>query len=462
MPAFHTSRRSFLRTIATASGALAFPNILGAQNPGRKLGIACIGVGGKGESDVQFSSTRNEIVALCDVDATTLAKLGSKYPGAKQYRDFRKMLDEMKNIDAVTISTPDHAHYPAAMHAIGHGKHVFIQKPLTNKLWELRELHKAARKKGVITQMGNQGHTIEGNRVLLEMLTAGAIGKVTEIHVWSNRPTWPQGNSAIIKTGQTAPDTLDWPLWLAGTKDTGYSDTIHPFKWRGFLEWGAGAIGDMGCHHLDAPMWALGLGLPQFVTADVEEISDIAWPRGGTVKMEWSNVPKHGPITLTWYEGKKADGTYHLPEWPSQIDMATAFKNGKPSTGGFFIVGSEGVILITTDHCTNPVIWPKQRQDDFFATSLPRFAQRSITPGNPQQEWSEAIKAGAEFPYMSHFDVAAPLTELCLVGGLAMLLGGKRIEWDSEKLEVKGMPEAAKYIKRASYQAGYEYTADKI
>ena len=191
-------RRSFIKGIGAITASGMFPNLLRAQGASRKIALACIGVGGKGDSDASGVAANNEVVAICDVDAKTLAKGAAKYPNAKQYSDFRKMLDEVKGIEAVTISTPDHAHYPAAMHAIGHGKHVFIQKPLTNTLWECRQLHLAARKKGVITQMGNQGHTYEGNRVVKEWIAAGAIGKVKAIHVWTNRPIWPQGKSAII------------------------------------------------------------------------------------------------------------------------------------------------------------------------------------------------------------------------------------------------------------------------
>src|SRR3954470_10801290 len=196
MKSYRTSRRSFLKGLTvTTAGGIVLPNLLlrADETPaGKKLGVAAIGCGGKGESDLDAASRNNEVVAICDVDAGTLAKAAAKFPNAKQYRDFRKMLDEVKSIDAVTVSTPDHAHYPAAMHAIALGKHVCVQKPLTNTLWEARELHKAAKKKGIISQMGNQGHTYDDNRKLKEWLDAGVIGKIKEIHVWTNRPIWPQ------------------------------------------------------------------------------------------------------------------------------------------------------------------------------------------------------------------------------------------------------------------------------
>src|SRR6201999_487099 len=224
-------------------------------SPSRKVGYAAIGCGGKGFSDLEKAGKGNEVVALCDVDAKNLAKAALKFPNAKQYRDFRKMLDEVKEIEAVTVSTPDHAHFPAAMHAIALGKHVCVQKPLVNTLWEARELYKAAKKKGVITQMGNQGHTYDDNRIVKEWIAAGVIGKVKEEHVRTNREFWQQGKDVSCKPGE-GPANLDWDLWLAATPEHAYSPDIHPFKWRGFIEWGAGAFGDMGCHLIDAASWA--------------------------------------------------------------------------------------------------------------------------------------------------------------------------------------------------------------
>ncbi len=468
---FRTNRRSFLKGLsATTAGGMFLPHILRSQDAaaGRKLGIACIGVGGKGASDMAGAAKDNEIVAICDVDENTLNKAGEKYPNAKRYRDFRKMLDEVKEIEAVTVSTPDHAHYPAAMHAIGMGKHVCVQKPLVNTLWEARQLHLAAKKKGVITQMGNQGHTYDDNRVVKEWIAAGVIGKVKEVHVWTNRPIWPQGKAVSFKPGDVPPN-LDWELWLAATPDHAFSPDIHPFKWRGFLEWGAGAFGDMGCHLIDAASWALDLGVPRYVTAvQTDDITGVAWPTGAVVKMEFPDVKGHGNVALTWYEGKKPDGSPYLPEFPADIDLVEAFpdkdpkKAGKPSAGGWFIVGSEGVIFNPHDQAKDPQIWPKAKREAVIANPIAKTLERSPKAGNPQEEWAQAIKNGKPFPFMSQFDYSIPLTELTLVGGLAMHYAGKRLEWNQDKLEVVGMPEAEHFIKRAAYRKGWEYSADKI
>ena len=470
-PTIHrTSRRSFIKGLS-AAGGIVFPNLLLRADEtaaGRKLGIACIGGGGKGRSDMEGAAKENEIVAICDVDAATLAKAAEKYPNAKQYRDFRKMFAEMKNIDAVTVSTPDHAHFPAAMEAIAHGKHVCVQKPLVNTLWEARELHNAAKKKGVITQMGNQGHTYDDNRVVKEWIAAGVIGKVKEVHVWTNRPIWPQGNAVKFTPGEV-PATLDWTQWLAATPDHDYSPDIHPFKWRGFLEWGAGAFGDMGCHLIDAASWALDLGVPRFVTAtQVDDLTKIAWPTGSIVKMEFPKVKGHGDVTLTWYEGKKPDGSPYVPELPEAVDKAEVLKNadakkdGKMPAGGWFIVGSEGVIYNPGDQAKNPQIWPKARREAVLASPVPQTLARSPKAGNPQEEWTLAIKNGKAFPFMSQFDFSVPLTELTLVGGLAMHFAGTRIEWDAKKLQVVGHPDAKNFIKRAAYRKGWEYSAAKV
>jgi len=451
------SRRSFIKGLAVTTGGLVVPRVFWAQEGGpasRKLNIAAIGCGGKGESDLNAAARGNNVVAICDVDSRSLTKAAGRYSGAKQFSDFRQMLDEVKEIDAVTISTSDHAHFPAAMHAIGLGKHVCVQKPLANTLWELREMHLAATKKGVITQMGNQGHTYNDNRMLKEWLDAGVVGKVKEIHVWTNRPIWPQGNAASFKPGD-APDFLNWPLWLAQCPDMPYSPEIHPFKWRGYLEFGGGAIGDMGCHLMDPIFYALDLGIPRHAEATTEELTDVAWPRGGVVKLTWKNHAKLGEVTMTWYEGKNAEGKQNLPTVPPELG------NEKLGGGGWMIIGSEGVILNRGDQCKNPQIFPEARRTEFLAQKIEQKYPRSPKAGDPQEEWTLAIKNGKAFDFMAKFDYSAPLTELGLLGGLAMRVG-KPIEWDSAKLEVVGMPDAARFIKRAAYRKGWDYTAAKI
>ncbi|MEO8350398.1 MAG: Gfo/Idh/MocA family oxidoreductase [Chthoniobacteraceae bacterium] len=458
MKTLHTSRRTFIKGLSTAAaGGIVFPNLLlrADDTPaGKKIGVAAIGCGGKGESDIAAAARGNEVVAICDVDANTLATAAKKYPNARTFSDFRKMIDEVKSIEACTVSTPDHAHYPAAMHSMAAGKHVCVQKPLTNTLWEAQQLQLAAKKKGVITQMGNQGHTYDENRMLKEWLDAGVVGKLKEIHVWTNRPIWPQGDEVKFKPTDV-PAFLDWQAWLAATPDHAFSEGIHPFKWRGFIEWGAGAIGDMGCHNIDPIFYALDLGLPPAIDTDTRELTDIAWPAGATIRYHYKSHPKVGDLTLTWYEGKNADGSQNLPAVPEVLG------DQKFGEVGFLIVGSDGVIYNKADQCRNPKIYPESRAKDFLANPPDKKYPRSPKVGEPQEEWTLAIKNGKPFDFMSQFDYSVPLTELCLLGGLAMRVG-KPIEWDAEKFEVVGMPDAAKYIKRPKYRAGWEYSADKI
>jgi len=453
-----TSRRKFLRGLtATTTLGIGMPNLLlraGEVAAEKKLGIGCIGVGGKGFSDMMSASWKNEIVAICDVDGKMLAKAAEKFPQARQYRDFREMLEKEKGIDGVTISTPDHSHYPAAMHAISLGKHVCVQKPLVNTLWEANQLRLAAKKKGVITQMGNQGHTYQENRILREWLDAGAIGKVREIHVWTDRPIWPQGLAANLKPVEKVPEHVDWNLWLAQCPDAEYRPGIHPFQWRGLFEYGCGALGDMGCHNLDPIVWSLGLGVPDRIEAEADELTDVAWPKGSKVKYLWKNHPGHGEITLYWYEGKNAEGSLNLPPPPEGHE-------GKLGSTGFYLVGKDGIIYNEGSQAQKLKIYPEARSKEFLATPPAKTYDRSPTGGDPHKEWSLAIKQGKEFPFMSHFDYAVPLTELCLLGALA-IRSAQPIVWDPKAYEAVGNEVANKLIKRAQYRDGWDYSAAKI
>jgi predicted dehydrogenase len=456
---FHlSSRRNFLKGItATTATGIAMPNLLlrAEDTPAaKKLEIGCIGVGGRGFADMMSASWQNEIVAICDVDAGFLAKAAEKFPNARQYRDFREMLEKEKGIDGVTISTPDHSHYPAAMHAISLGKHICVQKPLVNTLWEANELHLAARKKGIITQMGNQGHTYEENRLLKEWFDAGVVGKVKEIHVWTNRPIWPQGKAANFKPAQPVPEKLDWDLWLAAIPDRPYHPDIHPFKWRGLFEYGAGALGDMGCHNLDPLVWTLGLGVPDRIEATADGLTDTAWPRGAKVEYVWNDVPGHGQIKLYWYEGKNTDGSPCLPPPPKDLKEPI-------SDTGFYVIGADGIVYNQGSQVQKLTILPEARSVEFLANPPAKTLERSPTPGDAQKEWSAAIKQGKEFPFMSQFDYAVPLTELCLLGALAIRTG-LPIEWDQKKFMAINNEAANKLIKRAEYRKGWEYAAKDI
>ncbi len=449
-----TTRRKFIQVAGVAgASALAFPSILRAQNPGRRLNIAAIGGGGgKGESDLSGAAEGNNVVAICDVDRPRLAKALAKYnlPADRGFTDFRRMLDTVKEIEACTVSTADHAHFPAAMHAISLGKHVCVQKPLVNSLWQANEIHKAAKKKRVVTNMGNQGHTGEGLRLLKEWVGQGAIGKVREINVWTNRPIWPQGSAASYAKGKPTPATVDWEAWQAGASASPYIDGLHPFAWRGHRVYGAGAMGDMGCHLLDGPFWALDLGAPTKITAEVVyDLSPESYPKGAIVSCQF---PKAG-VVLRWHEGRGPDDKALKPAQPAEYDQP---KPWGEISGGFIMRGDKGIILDTSDYCQKPALLPAGKHSDFMATNPAKTLKRSTHPGNPQAEWTHAIKNGLVCG--SNFDYAVPLTELCLLGNLAMIAGGT-IEWDARKRRVTGRPDLDKFIKRPVFGSSYNYHA---
>jgi len=294
-------RRTFLKTVSLATAAFELPNILrsqgaGEQAPGNRLNIACVGVGGRGYNAVQAMKGEN-LVGFCDVDDERAAKTFGEFPGVPHFRDFRVMLDKLGNqIDAVTVSTPDHMHFPVAMAALALGKHVFVEKPLTHTVTESRQLAQAARDKRVATQMGNQGHAGEGTRLLKEWMDAGVLGDVREVHSWTDRPIWPQGVKLPdhSKLMPVVPSTLDWDLWLGVAQARQYDPAYLPFTWRGFWDFGCGALGDMGCHVMDGAYWALGLTTPTSVEPMSASQTDVAFPTASAIRYQFparANMP---------------------------------------------------------------------------------------------------------------------------------------------------------------------------
>jgi len=323
------NRRSFLKTATLAGGAVVFgvPTLLRGQNLNSKLNIAVIGAGGKGASDTDCCSGEN-IYALCDVDTRNCAKTLEKYPQAKFYRDFRVMFDEIgKRIDAVDCATPDHLHAIAESHAMRLGKHVYGQKPLTQTIYEARYLRDLAHETGVVTQMGNQGSASDGLRRGVECIQAGIIGQVHEAHIWTNRPVWPQG-MARPDGSDPVPDTLDWDIWLGPAPARPYKAGIYlPFKWRGWLDFGTGALGDMACHTVNLTFRSLALGYPTEIEATpVGGMNNESYPIGSKIRFQFparkteieaahkSLFHRHDtlafdPVTLWWYDGGQPDAS---------------------------------------------------------------------------------------------------------------------------------------------------------
>jgi predicted dehydrogenase len=435
------SRRSFL---LSGTALVAAGNILARTSSisrsrhkplNEKLNIAAIGAGGKGASDIDGCSSEN-IVALCDTDWKNAAKTFQKYPNAKQYKDFRAMFDKEKGIDAVTISTPDHTHAIAAMAAMERGIHVYVQKPLTHTIYETRRLTEAARKYGVATQMGNQGHSGEGVRQLCEIIWSGTIGNVREVHAWTDRPLWPQGIAAALPA-EPVPDTFDWDVWLGPAPVRPYNSGYAPFKWRGWWDFGCGALGDMACHILDPANWALQLRYPISVECLKQEgKTDQTYPTRSIIRYEFPARGSMPPVTIYWYDGGE------LPPRPKAI--ADNVKLGDGDNGSLFI-GDKG-IATTGTYGDGTRLLPDELMKDY---KLPEPIL-SRSPGH-YRDWIRACKGGG--PACSNFDYAGPLTEWVVLGNLAVRYPGKLL-WDGEKMKVTNNSEANKWVK-GTYRKGW-------
>jgi len=440
------TRRDFLSGVAATAAFTIVPrHVLGG--PGRisaneKLNIAAIGSGGMGAANINACSSEN-IVALCDVDDRHAAGTFNKFPKAGKYKDFRVMLDkEDKNIDAVIVATPDHTHAVAAMACIKRRKHVYCQKPLAHSIYEVRMLTEAARKYKVQTQMGNQGHSSNEIRLLYEWIQDGAIGPVREVHTWSDRPVGghPWSDFPIMarpKETPPVPDTLDWDLWLGPVRYRPYHPIYCPTTWRGWWDFGTGALGDMGCHIIDPVFWALKLGAPARVEASTThykpEVASETYPRASVVRYEFPSRGQMPPVKLTWYDGRL------LPPRPKDLEPGR-----KLGTNGALLIGEKGTIMHGSHGAGGVRIVPeaKMRAYDRPSKILPRVKGGS---GGHEQDWVRACKNGK--PASSNFDYGGPLTEMVLLGVLAMRLKNTPLEWDSENLKVTNCDEADKYVK---------------
>ncbi len=432
------SRREFLGTTAAAAVFTIVPrHVLGGPGytpPSDKLNIAGVGIGGQGGSDLRACSNEN-IVALCDVDEEYAARTFNAFPKAKKYTDFRKMLDKQKDIDAVIVGTPDHTHAVITMAALKAGKHVYCEKPLTHTIYEARKITEAARKYKVQTQMGNQGHSAEHIRLLKEWLADGAIGNVTEVHAWTDRPVGgdPWSNfavKAISKDTPPVPKTLDWDLWLGPVAYRPYHPDYHPLKWRAWLDFGTGALGDMGCHIIDPAFWALDLGAPQNIQATSthwqEEVSSQTFPRASIVRYKFPARGKRPPVKLTWYDGRL------MPPIPDALEAGR-----KLPGSGALIIGDKGCILHGSHGASGVRLIPETRMQEYKLPekTIPRVEGGQ---GGHQGDWVRACKEGKDgTPASSNFEYGGALTEMVLLGMLALRMKDQGLEWDAENLKFK-------------------------
>ena len=470
------NRKEFIKntSLATAGFFIVPRHVLGRGflAPSDRLMVAGIGVGGKGESDIMnfFKSGKADIVYLCDVDDRRAANSVKAFPKAKYYKDWRELLDkESKNFDAVSVSTPDHNHAVAALAAMQLGKHVYVQKPLTHDVYEARVLTQAAQKYKVVTQMGNQGASGDGVRQLMEWYDAGTIGKVHTVYCWTDRPVWPQGIPWPSQKTEV-PKELDWNLWLGTAPYKDYVDHLVPFNWRGWWNYGTGALGDMGCHIIEPAFRVLNLKYVQDVQASVGSVYVDEFKRGYfpdscppsshvTMTFPKTNKTKH-EVTLHWMDGGIQ------PERPEELDANELFGDGG---NGTYFIGTKGKMMCST-YGANPRLIPTSRTDEVHVKQkYPRV------PGGAEghyAQWVNASIAGyGNMPVSSPFEIAGPVTEALLMANLAVRANdirqpkadGKgfdypgrylKLLWDNDNMKVSNFDEVNQYVKR-NYREGF-------
>jgi len=470
-----TNRRDFIKTSAIAAAAFMIVprHVLGGPGylaPSDRLLVAGIGVGGKGQSDLEmfYKSGKADIAFLCDVDDRRAANSVKAFPKAKYYKDWREMLDkEHKNFDAVSVSTPDHNHAIQALAAMQLGKHVYVQKPLTHDIYEARILTAAAKKYKVVTQMGNQGASNDGPRQMKEWYEAGLIGDVHTVYAWTNRPVWPQGIPWPSKKAEI-PKELDWNLWLGTAPEKDYVDKLVPFNWRGWWDYGTGALGDMGCHLIEAPFSVLNLKYAKEVEASVGSVYVDEFKRGYfpescppsshvTLKFPKTNKTK-GDVTLHWMDGGIQ------PERPEELEANETFGDGG---NGTLFIGTKGKMMAET-YSANPKLLPLSKNKDIKVS--PKYSRVPDGANGHYKQWVEAAIAGyGKQEVSSPFEIAGPLTEALLMANLAIrsfdiqkTVNGKitypgrytKMLWDNDNMKVTNFDEANQFVKR-EYRKGW-------
>jgi predicted dehydrogenase len=441
-------RRQFIgQTAAAGAGfwcSAGLKNPLAALSPNEKVRVAFVGVGGRGEGDLNETMQHPiaEAAALCDVDSQRLDKAAAKHPRAKKFQDYRKMIDECaKEFDAIVVATPDHHHVFAAAQAMKLGKHAYVEKPLTHSISEARLLTQLAKEKNLVTQMGNQGHSSGSRRKLVEFLQQGGLGKVSEVHVWTNRPIWPQAIDRP-KESHPVPAHLDWDLWLGPAPERPYRDKAYAhFNWRGWWDFGTVALGDMACHMMDAAFWGLGLGYPTAVEAEGEPLHPESGPAWMTVRLQFPARGEQPPVKYTWYDGKKGD----VPNMPTgDLSPGVKLKNG-----GNLIVGEKGTVVVLDDQTGDwKVIWKDGKVQDKKEIEAKETLRRV---GEHHLDWLEGIRGGPK-PY-GEFAYSGPFTETVLIG-IAAFRSGKKLEWDGPNMKATNTRDADQYIKR-EYRKGW-------
>ena len=466
------SRRQFLRysSLAAGTAALGAPSLLRGQNLNSQINIACIGVGGKGDSDSSSAyGNKGNIVALCDVDGNTLQRKlkqitdqatrdNRQTAAPKTFADFRKLFDEMeKSIDAVTVSTPDHCHGVATAMALRRGKHVYTQKPLVQTVEEARVVGALVKEKKVATQMGTQGSAEAGLRRAVEVIQGGVIGKPLELHVWSNRPIWPQGVDRP-EGEDPIPAELAWDLWLGPAKLRPFKKGVyHGFNWRGWYDFGTGALGDMACHTVNMPFRALKLGYPSAI--ECEETSDShkeTYPKSSRIRFEFPEREGLPPLKFWWYDGNPGDKSFK-PFRPQGAAVKEIVDMGGLPGSGCLVVGEKGKIFSPDDYGARFYLLAgdeKEYKDGRNHDAAKAVAQTIPRSPGHDAEWFKAIRDNTpSLPY-SNFGIAAYLTEIILLGCVALRHGvGKKIDWDGPAAKAKNAD--VSHLTNREYRQGY-------
>ena len=477
----NNSRRAFIKNGAIVSSFFIVPrHVLGKGfiAPSDQLNIAAIGAGGKGRSDITNASVkgRERITALCDVDFSGSAKeTAAKFPDAKRFADFREMLDKFKDIDAVTISTPDHVHGPAAKYAMERGKHVYVQKPMTHNIREARMLTQMARTNKIVSQMGNQGGSNPYHKYVKGWIDSGKIGKISKVQVWTNRPVWPQGGEMAKPDNSLKPKDLNWDLWLGPAEEKPFTPNMHPFNWRGWWDYGTGALGDVGCHLIDIPFRHLGLLYPTDAECSVGAVYSKMWnadyhpdgcPASSFITLHFAATAKsQSPIEMTWSDGGIRPS--HPDIIPADSDIG-----GAKSANGVLFIGEKGIIS-TNINDSSPMM-PKVYMNDGTTEGGPEDTINTEPEYGHQRKWVDACKAGFKSPehlaLTSSFDYAGPMTETVLMGNLAIrsfmlrkedskgqmdYFARKKLLWDGENMRITNMEAANQFVTR-TYRKGWE------
>jgi len=442
------SRREFMGAAAAVAAFTIVPrHVLGGQGntpPSEKVNVASIGAGGMGGGNTGACADAGaNIVALCDVDWDRAAGTFKRFPDARKYKSCIEMLDkEGKNIDAVIVATPDHMHAVASMAAMKRGKHVYCQKPLTRLVSEARAMTEAARKYKIVSQMGNQGHSGDGVRDICEWIWAGVIGEVKEVHAWTNRPIWPQGIDRP-EGEDPVPPTLDWSLWIGPAPMRPYKKGVYnPFSWRGWWDFGGGALADMACHVLDPVFWALKLKYPTSVEASCTPVNKETYPPASIVHYEFPEREGMPAVKVHWYDGGLK------PARPPELEVGRPINQ---AASNVLFIGSKGV-LRCGEYGDNPQLLPYERMKEFSKNKPPQTLKRIKT--SHEGNWLEAIRTGGQAT--SNFDYSGPLTEMVTMGNLAIRPEnvGKKLLWDGEKMRVTNDEKANDFV-QTHYREGW-------